>query len=309
MCVEIAIATFNGERYLSDQIKSILSQDYSDWRLLIRDDGSTDATHKILQTFLLQEPSRLQWINPLESLNIGIVCNFNKLLEYSSSNYTFLCDQDDVWLPSKIKDSLQIIKKMESQWGFETPILVHSDLRVVTAELQLSHSSFWRSHNLDPTRNSLRNLLVRNNITGCTVVINKALRKLALPFPNSIFMHDWWLALVAAAFGKIAWLSKPTILYRQHQNNQVGAQSQKLRYFVTRLQQPQKIREYYRKTQKQAQEFLDRYGSQLSEQDKEMVSAYCECEDLAFCAKRQLLIRHKLFDMGLARNLALLSLI
>ncbi|WP_299486764.1 glycosyltransferase family 2 protein [Acaryochloris sp. IP29b_bin.137] len=309
MCVEIAIATFNGERYLSDQIQSILSQDYSDWRLLIRDDGSTDSTHKILQAFLQQEPRRLQWLNPVESQNIGVVCNFNRLLEYSSSNYTFLCDQDDVWLPSKIKDSLQIIKQMEYQWGVETPILVHSDLHVVTAKLQLFHASFWRSHNLDPTRNTLRDLLVRNNITGCTVVINKALRKLALPIPNSIFMHDWWLALVATAFGKIAWLSKPTILYRQHQRNQVSAQSQKLRYLVTRLQQPRRIREYYRKTQKQAQEFFNRYGSQLSAQDKEIVSAYCECENLGFCAKRQLLIRHKLFDIGLVRNLALLSLI
>ncbi|NJK40820.1 MAG: hypothetical protein HC934_04660 [Acaryochloridaceae cyanobacterium SU_2_1] len=102
--------------------------------------------------------------------------------------------------------SLAAIKQLEAQWGQEMPILVHSDLSLVTADLELIHPSFWRSQNLDPTRNALRHLLIRNHITGCTVVINTALRELALPIPNSAFMHDWWLGLVAAAFGKIAYL-------------------------------------------------------------------------------------------------------
>ncbi|MGB7416809.1 MAG: hypothetical protein WA902_21615 [Thermosynechococcaceae cyanobacterium] len=160
------------------------------------------------------------------------------------------------------------MKHLESQYGKAVPLLVHRDLRFVTKELEVSCPSFWRSQNLDPTRNCLRHLLVRNHITGCTVVINKALRELALSIPESAFMHDWWLGLVAAAFGKIAYLPQSTVLYRQHQHNQVGAQSQKWHYISTRVQQPQRIREYYRKTQKQAQAFLGRYGSQLTEKNR-----------------------------------------
>jgi glycosyltransferase involved in cell wall biosynthesis len=309
MSVDIVLATYNGDRYLEAQIQSILTQDYSDWRLLIRDDGSCDLTHEIIQVYLQQELHRLQWINAGESENVGVTLNFNSLLDQSSGDYTFLCDQDDSWLPQKMTDSLQIMQCLESQWGAETPILVHSDLSVANEQLEVLHSSFWRSHNLDPARNSLRQLLIRNHITGCTVLINKALRELALPIPQSAFMHDWWLGLVAAAFGKIAYLKQPTVLYRQHQQNQVGAQSQQWYYIASRLQRPQRIREYYKKTQRQAQGFLERYGSQLTDKDRKILSAYVDLENLTFLRKRQLLFQHGLFDTGLARNLALLSLI
>jgi glycosyltransferase involved in cell wall biosynthesis len=309
MSVDIVLATYNGDRYLDAQIQSLLTQDYSDWHLLIRDDGSCDRTHEIIQDYLQREPNRLQWINAGESENVGVTLNFNRLLDQSLGDYTFLCDQDDSWLPQKITDSLQTMQCLESQWGAETPILVHSDLSVASEQLEVLHSSFWRSHNLDPTCNSLRHLLIRNNITGCTVVINKALRELALPIPQSAFMHDWWLGLVAAAFGKISYLKQPTVKYRQHQQNQVGAQSKKLRYTASRLQQVHRIREYYRKTQKQARVFFESYGTQLSDKDRQIISTYIDLENLTFFRKRQLIFQHGLFDTGLARNLALLSLI
>jgi glycosyltransferase involved in cell wall biosynthesis len=309
MSVDIVLATYNGDHFLDAQIQSILTQDYPNWHLLIRDDGSCDRTHEIIQAYLHREPHRLQWINPGESENVGVTLNFNHLLEQSSGDYTFLCDQDDSWLPQKITDSLQTMKRLESQWGAETPILFHSDLSVASEQLEVLHPSFWQSRNLDPACNSLRQLLIRNHITGCTAVINKALRELALPIPQSAFMHDWWLGLVAAAFGKIAYLKQPTVLYRQHQQNQVGAQSQKWHYIASRLQQPQRIREYYRKTQKQARVFLECYGTQLSDKDKKIISTYINLKSSTFFRKRQLIFRHRLFDIGLARNLALLSLI
>ncbi len=309
MSVDIVLATYNGDRYLEAQIQSILTQDYPDWRLLIRDDGSCDRTHEIIQDYLQREQNRLQWINAGESENVGVTLNFNRLLEQSSGDYTFLCDQDDSWLPQKITDSLQTMQRLESQWGAETPILVHSDLSVVNEQLEVLHSSFWRSHNLDPACNSLQHLLIRNHITGCTIAINKALRELALPIPQSAFMHDWWLGLVATVFGKISYLKQPTILYRQHQQNQVGAQSQKWHYITSRLQQPQRIREYYRKTQKQGRVFFECYGTQLSNKDRKILSTFIDLENLSFFRKRQLIFQHGLFDIGLARNLALLSLI
>jgi glycosyltransferase involved in cell wall biosynthesis len=309
MSVDIVLATYNGDRFLDTQLQSLLSQDYPHWSLLIRDDGSCDRTCEIIQTYMQQEPHRLKWINSGESENVGVTLNFNRLLEQSSGDYTFLCDQDDSWFPHKIAESLETMQRLESEWGTETPILVHSDLSVVSEQLEILHSSFWRSHNLNPTYNSLQHLLIRNHITGCTVVMNKALRDLALPIPQSVFMHDWWLGLVATAFGKIAYIKQPTVLYRQHSQNQVGAQSQKWHYIASRLQQPQRIREYYRKTQKQAQVFFARYSSQLTNQGSKIVSAYSNLEKLTFFHKRQLIFQNRLFDTGLARNLALLSLI
>ena len=309
MNVDIVLPTYNGDRFLEAQLQSILTQNYSDWRLLIRDDGSCDRTHEIIDAFLQQEPNRLKWLNSGESENVGVIQNFNRLLEKSLGDYTFLCDQDDSWLPQKVADSLELMQRLEAQWGIETPILVHSDLSVVSEQLELLYASFWRSHNLDPAYNSLQNLLIRNNITGCTVVINKALRQIALPIPKSAFMHDWWLGLVAAALGKISYIEQPTVLYRQHQRNQVGAKSQKLHYVASRLRQTYRVRDYYRKTRKQAQGFFECYGTQICDKNSQIIAAYIDLENLNFFQKRKLIFQHRLFDKGLTRNIALLSLI
>jgi glycosyltransferase involved in cell wall biosynthesis len=309
MDADIVLATYNGDRYLGAQLESILAQEYQHWQLIIRDDGSSDRTREIIHMYQKRESNRLQWIDSENSRNIGVIQNFNYLLEQSRADYTFLSDQDDVWLPNKITDSLQLLKRIESQWGKATPILIHSDLSVVTEQLLPQYPSFWKSHTLNPDYNSLRQLLIRNHITGCTIVINKALRQLALPISNTAFMHDWWLGLVATTFGKIAYLDYPTVLYRQHTHNQVGARPQKWRYLFSRLQQPQKIRAYYQKTIQQAQSFAERYRSQFSAQDERLVSAYSSLEHLSFLHKRCLLIQHQFFDIGLSRNLALLSLV
>jgi glycosyltransferase involved in cell wall biosynthesis len=308
MEVDIVLATYNGMQYLEPQLKSIFSQDYSNFKLIISDDYSFDSTVEIIYKYCAVSTSKYSVLGSTGK-NLGVIQNFNHLLFNSFGNYSFLSDQDDIWLSDKMSNSLQLIQSLESRWGADTPILVHTDLVVATEKLETVSHSFWRSQNLDPTCNSLRQLLMRNHITGCTVVINKALRELALPIPQYAFMHDWWLGLVAAAFGKIAYLKQPTVLYRQHQKNQVGAQSQKWRYISSRLQQPQRIREYYKKTQRQAQGFLERYGSQLTGKDRKILSAYVDLENLTFLRKRQLLFQHGLFDAGLARNLALLSLI
>jgi glycosyltransferase involved in cell wall biosynthesis len=307
MSVDIVLATYNGDRFLDAQIQSILTQDYPDWRLLIRDDGSCDRTIEIIQDYLQKEPNRLQRIDRGSSQNLGVIQNFNYLLTNTTSDYIFLCDQDDVWQSNKLSKSLAVMQQLEQQWGQETPILVFSDLTVVTDQMKVICPSFWQAHNLDPHRSALQNLLLRNMITGCTVMINQVLKNCALPIPNNAFMHDWWLGLVAASCGKIGYLSQPTVLYRQHENNQVGAQGLTQQFILSRLQQPYRIRAYYQKTIKQAQIFLERYGSQLDSDTQQILCAYATLNDQSFWQKRSLILKYGLFDTGWMRNLALLT--
>jgi glycosyltransferase involved in cell wall biosynthesis len=307
MSVDIVLATYNGDRYLEAQLESILAQDYPHWQLIIRDDGSSDRTIQIIQTYLQKEPSRLHWMDRDSSQNFGVIQNFNRLLIKAAADYTFLCDQDDVWQPNKLSESLAIMQQIEQRWGKEIPILVYSDLTVVTDQMRVVHPSFWQAHRLNPQRCALRDLLLRNMITGCTVVINQALRQCALPIPHNAFMHDWWLGLVATSCGQIGYLSQPTVLYRQHGNNQVGAQGLSWQFIASRLQQPYRIRAYYQKTIKQAQAFLERYGSQLAPDTKQMLCAYTMLNEKSFWHKRSLILKYGFFDAGWMRNLALLS--
>lgn len=222
--VVIVLATYNGAAHLAEQIRSIQAQDWRDWKVLARDDGSSDATRDILSR-AAAEDSR---ITVLESgTRLGVIGNFGELLghaERAGAEYVFTSDQDDVWLPSKVSRSLELMGRLEAVHGRETPLLVHSDLAVVDERLRPVYSSFLRRQGLRHEGVSPLNvLLVQNFVTGCASLMNRALLGFAVPIPAACIMHDWWVAQCAAATGAIGFIPEPTILYRQHGANQIGA--------------------------------------------------------------------------------------
>lgn len=220
--IDILLAVYNGENYLAEQIESILSQTEHNWRLIIRDDCSTDHSRDIARVYSEMYPGRiLSYKNDVPS---GFAqANFAGLLSLAESDYVMFCDHDDVWRPEKVKLTLSAMHQMEQRYG-DVPLLVHSDLEVVDRNLQTLHASFMAYQGLDPKCRSLNRLLVQNNITGCTMMINRPLLDLVRDVPaSSMLMHDWWIALAAAAFGHIGYIERPLIRYRQHGDNQLGA--------------------------------------------------------------------------------------
>ncbi|MHB8877671.1 MAG: glycosyltransferase family protein [Myxococcaceae bacterium] len=140
------------------------------------------------------------------------------------ADYVFLCDQDDVWKPSKLGSSLATMVELERRFGDEGPLLVHTDLIVTDERLRPLHPSMLAHQGLHHEAESpLEVLLVQNFVTGCATVVNRALLRLALPLPDSCPMHDWWLALCAAASGHLGFVPEPSVWYRQHSGNEVGA--------------------------------------------------------------------------------------
>lgn len=221
--VDILLSTYQGECYLEEQLQSILKQTNQDWQLVVRDDGSTDGTMAILAAYGEKYPDKIKIVTgPPE--NIGAIKSFEYLLTLSSADYIMFCDQDDVWLPEKIEKTLQKVQDMQSEHP-GIPLLVHTDLTIVDMELNLIDRSFWHYSRLDQALLTNFNYLgVCNGVTGCTLMINQQAKEKALPFPPGVLMHDAWIALVVAAYGKIAYVAEPLILYRQHQHNVVGAQ-------------------------------------------------------------------------------------
>ncbi len=216
--VEVVLATYNGERYLARQTESILAQREVRVRLLISDDGSQDGTPGLLRRLAAQD-DRIQLLDAPG--NLGPARRFGLLLEQTGTEYVLCSDQDDVWHPDKVRDSLRWMRLAEARRP-GTPLLVHTDLTVVDERLNVVAPSFFGLRGLDP-QPALSRLLVQNSVTGCTMLLNRALLRAGLPVPQEAVLHDWWFALVARSHGAVAFWPQPTLLYRQHQANAVGA--------------------------------------------------------------------------------------
>ena len=220
MKVTILLSTYNGEQFLAEQIKSIQEQTYRDWQLLIRDDGSTDGTRAVIEDFCRKD-DRIAFINRGNPQNLGVIQSFHSLLQYQDSDFYLFSDQDDVWLPDKIAMQLAEADKYDSS----QPLMVYTDLKVVDQELQVVHESMIRTQS-DHANIELVQELTENTVTGGVSMINRALAQLWTgKEEHELLMHDWYLGLLAAAFGNLVYIDKPGELYRQHSNNVLGART------------------------------------------------------------------------------------
>jgi hypothetical protein len=224
--VIIVLASFNGADYLRDQLDSLLAQTESRWTLLVRDDGSTDNSRKIIQHYSRKD-ERIHLLIDDRGTTDSALGNFSILLEAALENgaaYIFCCDQDDVWEPNKLELVLARLKQLAGGGG--SPCLIHHDLVVVNKSLEPIAASFAELMRLKPGNSSNpQRLISRNEITGCALACNRALLEIALPISDQAVMHDWWLGLFAAFFGRLEFLPQCLVKYRQHSKNVIGAKS------------------------------------------------------------------------------------
>lgn len=308
--VLILLATFNGARFLKELLRSIERQTHNNWSLLVRDDLSTDATVEILLNFSSKHPGRVKLVEASE--NIGSKKNFSSLFEnITCDQYIMFCDQDDVWLDSKIELSLGKIKSLEQVFGNATPILVHTDLKVVDEGLSLSAPSFWKCQGLDPRKSKKLNfLLCQNYITGCTVMLNRSLAVKTKSIPSLSIMHDYWISLVCVCFGVVEFIDEAPILYRQHRNNEIGAKPRSLYALLKKLLgllRGEGWEDYQRNmfaTLSQAKCFLDIYYDDLPDKERSVIEAYLGLPRQTFFQKRALLFKHRFFKSNVVSNLA-----
>lgn len=281
MKVNILMATYNGEKFLAQQIESIQKQTFNEWNLLIRDDGSSDKTCDIIRNFTAKD-SRIRFINENEHHNLGVIKSFFTLVNYEVADFYFFSDQDDVWLPEKLSVSLEAAKHKAS----DVPLLVYTDLKVVNQELNILQDSMIRaqSHHANTT---LLPELTENTVTGGTMMINHALAEKWFT-PNDILMHDWFLALLAASLGEIIYLDLPTQLYRQHDNNVLGARTMDKRFKILR-EGPKSIFTRYWKlihdSQKQASLIVDKYGDIMTANDLELIKCFIKIDKQPFMTR------------------------
>jgi glycosyltransferase involved in cell wall biosynthesis len=279
--VEILLATFNGEKYIVEQLDSILNQTYRNIKITIHDDGSSDRTLEILRDYSKRYPEIINLID--DGISTGsAVRNFEFLLKNSSEEYIMFADQDDVWLPNKIELTLNKMLEIESKYGKDTPLLVYTDVKVVDEDLNILSESLWDYTKVDGRNRTFSRCLETAVGLGFTMMINKRSKELSLPFPQNVIMHDHWVSLVVSAFGEIEYIDITTGLYRQHRKNVAGVQKfgiGTLKEKILRFQEElSRFKEDLKVRQNQARDFFEMYGNSLPNNLKEIILFYINAQ-------------------------------
>ena len=250
----VLLTAYNGAAYLPAQLSSLCAQAVS-FTAILRDDGSADDTPALL----------------------AAQCHQDARFRLSSTSGVHLCDQDDIWHPDKLTRLQAALSDAEARFGADTPILVHSDARIVDADGRPLHASLWRHQGWNPAAQSLPELLVQNNVTGCLLMMNAPLCRLCAQHQptGDLHMHDWFIALTAAAFGRIVPIPAALADYRQHGTNAMGASTSGLfRRSLTALRTPDRIRARIALSYRNAAQFQQAYGDLLPEDAQKLLADF-----------------------------------
>lgn len=303
--IDVLLSTYNGEKYLVEQLDSLLMQEFNDWHLFVRDDGSTDATLKIIYDYVELHPNKITLVN--DSLgNLGTAKSFSSLIQKTTAPYLAFCDQDDVWLPNKLSLQFKKMKEAEKKYSISCPLLVHTDLIVVDKNLNEIKGSLWEYQKLSPEKmSSVNRLLMQNFVTGCACLINRSLANLSTPIPEKVVMHDWWIALIAQLKGKIINVNEPTIMYRQHGMNDTGAKRWGVVFILKQLRSgPSNMYKRLLKTRDQAIA-LSRL-TLLTKNERDIVNNYIKMFQLNWIQRRVSMLQNGFIKHGFLRNIAIL---
>lgn len=299
--IDILLPAWNGERFFQAQLDSLLAQQKVDSRIVVRDDASDDGTLGLARAYAARHANIEVHAGP----RLGVVGNINWLLTRSAgeerADYFALSDQDDVWHPHKLSREMDAMHALECRFGSEAPLLVCSDARCVDAQSRELHPSFLKQLGVPSDwGKDLRQTLVMSHALGCSCLGNAALRRLALPIPaaEDIFMHDWWLLLVAMCFGAAYCIHEALLDYRQHAGNVLGAKG-KGRF----LQRLAASRQHARRSQRQAQTFLIRFADKLDTWQRDAVRAWAFMPISPLWYRLWLCQRHGFAKPGLIRLL------
>jgi glycosyltransferase involved in cell wall biosynthesis len=300
--VTILMATYNGAAYLAQQLDSILSQTYSNWKLVIRDDGSTDQTLAIITSYLKND-ERISLVYYGE--NRGSACtNFSQLSDWALANeagIVMFADQDDIWKNDKVAVSVASLLAMQEEYGAATPLLCYSTFQFINEKNEPLPQKLALPSSLE-----LRVLLNENHAWGCTMILNQAALKAISPIPATAVNHDYWIALVISALGKTKLINQDLILYRQHTSNVSGN--------VDNMSFAKRFNRYIADQSYMTAPltanlntialFYARYKDQLTVNDKAMVSAFISGYQKGFFPLLSTLFKYKIFKLGTAKNAA-----
>jgi len=314
--VDIAMPTYNCGPWLDQTMDSILAQDITSWRLIVRDDRSSDDTNRALAEWQARLGGRMTILPDSGARNLGVTGNYNAVLSAATADWVMSADPDDVWLPGKILRTCRAMQKAEAEFGATTPIAVCTDAAVIDGAGQPIAPSYWRWSRLGLTRiGEAPRVAMESVALGSTMMMNRALLEAALPIPAAAPYQDWWLTLVAAAFGHLIPLPEQTILYRRHGSNEtVDPYSSALgsalgRAVTAPCAARRRLRMVVAHSSAIAGAFVERYRSRLEPRDVAALELLAKLFSLGPLERRIAVLRHGLWFSSRVKNLGLLALV
>ena len=279
--ITIIMAVYNGQEYIREHLESLKDQTYTEWRLVIRDDRSSDKTAEIVKKF--SDEVEQEVIFKVNEKPSGSAKNNFALLinDAKESDYVMFCDQDDIWKKDKIEITFNKMKQAEERYGRDFPLLVHGDVEVIDENGNINADSMFEMSHINAD-SKLPQILIQNHVTGCTMMCNKKLIAGISEYASSeyIIMHDYLAALYASVFGKIEVIRKPLLSYRQHSGNSVGAKNNNNPvYLLKRLANGRKsYKEAMETSRNQVKFFVEIYREELAAEkyckEYELMSGY-----------------------------------
>lgn len=296
--VDIAMPCYNSAPWLDGMIQSILAQEGPAWRIVARDDGSTDETAQRLLAWRDKLGERMVVLENPTRENLRIAASYTAVLRATTAPFVLTADPDDIWLPGHLDRVVETMRRAQSRAGAHVPQAVCTNAIVVDESGNHLEPSYWRWVRSSPRRGKhVRQVAMENPALGSTMGINRALLDLALPIPRESGAQDWWLALAASAFGRLTAIEEVSILYRRHGGNHMkdpfGASI--LGAVRLTLSAPAKARERVRallfnRIASQAGVFVARYGDRLGAEDAEALRALADLPRQGPAARRRTLV-------------------
>jgi glycosyltransferase involved in cell wall biosynthesis len=305
------MCTYNGGKYIEEQLQSIVDNTENDWKIFVFDDQSTDNTLEIIYQFEKIYPDKIT-VN-INNIRKGAIVNFLSSiydigLKMKDNDFIMLCDQDDIWNPNKIQKTKNGMNELISVYGNNMPLLVCTDVTVVDDRMNTINDSFRRMNHYSIKRLDFSHLIMENKVQGCTTMINKSMALMLSRMPDRVVMHDGWMAFVASAFGKIKYIDEPTMKYRQHGSNVQGSLGYK-EDLKSKFANLGGQRQIVMNTTGQITEFIEIYGQKLPQSILAAAKAFATLRQQNFFVRRYHLIKYHMWKSGILRNIGLLVLI
>lgn len=309
--IYVIMCTYNGEKYIKEQVQSILDNTVNSWKIFIMDDQSADDTIKIAKEFQRKCPEKI-FINCNQNQR-GAIVNFLSHtyeigLQMTNDDFIMLCDQDDIWNPDKIQKTMNGMNELINKFGNDIPLLACTDATVVDDAMNIINQSFHKMNNYNIHKLDFSHLMMENKVQGCTILLNRSMALMLDRLPRKATMHDGWLALIASAFGKIKYIDEPTMKYRQHGDNIQGSMEY-IKDVKSKFLNLGSQRKIVMSTTGQIEEFLAIYGDMLSNKVQKEAVAFATLPQQNFFARRYSIIKYHMWKSGILRNIGLMLLI
>ena len=289
--IDILMATYNGEAFVEEQVRSIMNQSYSDWRLLVHDDGSTDHTIAILRRLSKQDSRIILIEDGIHGL--GIARHFIHMLQYSDAPYCMFCDQDDIWLPSKVQTMYEAIRMLQQ----DCPQVVYANAYVWCPQQGIISHQTTLTY---PT--TLRQMLFLNTgIQGASAIFNRAMCKCLRTPLDSYAMHDHALLLAGICLGKVQYIHQPLMYYRQHAHNATGHTAGSIWKKISHMWSNRHIPLVSQLHMEGVRAFFTCFHQALSAEDKQLIEVFLQMPHQSFVTRLANIIRYQfqLFDSTL----------